>query len=143
MSKQNLIFLIFAILLGSCFQSFAFLPPDIDQREEEFLEYQQKVKREYAERQVEKLKFTREQNKQHRKEMKVPPWRREELRKAEAEGRDYFASTPIEKRSARKKTLQDELKGGHRPILSIFALLALGAIAYTAKKLTPEADSHF
>ncbi len=140
MSKPKSIFLVFAILLGSSLQSLAFLPPDIDQREDEYFEYQQNVKRNYAERQIEKAIFTREQNIQHRKEMQVPPWRREELRKTEAEGRDYFASTPEAQRIARKNILQEENSKGARPFLSIFALLGLGGIVFAVKKLTPEAD---
>ncbi len=143
MSNKNFIFLIFATLATLCLQSLAFLPPDIDQREDEYLEYQQKVKQAYAERQIENAKLTHEQNILHRKEMQVPPWRREELRKTEAEGRDYFASTPENKRNARKQILAEENRNSARPIISILSLLLLGGIVLTVKKLTPEADSHF
>ncbi len=140
MSKRKPDFLIFAILLTLSFRSFAFLPPDIDQREDEYFEYQQKIKRAYAERQVEKTKRTHRQNELHRKEMQVPPWRRKELRKAEAEGRDYFATTPENKRRTRKNIVKEETRTGARPFISIFALLLLGGIVFFVKRLTPEAD---
>ena len=72
--------------------------------------------------------------------MQVPPWRREELRKAAAEGRNYLASTPEAQRIARKNILQEENRSGARPFISIFALLLLGGIVFAVKKLTPEAD---